>query len=352
MNVPFIKNQTLNVQRSTLNVQRKKGPVPRVLVIANNLAQASYRVRVAALIEPLRQRGFELDVHLRSRRWGERRDLLRSASNYHAVLLQRKLLDPWDARLLRRPARRIYYDVDDAVMYHAGAVGFLSRWRTTRRFRATAAVADRVVAGNEYLAGIFREQGATATVVPTVVDPARYIVKEHAETGEPRLVWIGSRSTLPYLRECVPALERAARDVPGLRLGTIADATIEGAAIPVEHIPWSAETEAAALARGDIGIAPTPCDRWTLGKCGFKIIQYMAAGLPVIASPIGANAEIVREGETGYLPKTLDEWPGVIARLARDVELRQRMGRAGRERCEREYSITRAADAWAQLLAS
>jgi len=324
----------------------------RVLVIANNLEQASYRVRIAALIEPLRRRGFELDVRLRSKSIGPRRDLLRTAGEYHAVLLQRKLLDPSDANLLRSHARRIFYDVDDAVMYHAKPVGWFSRWRTTRRFRATAAVVDHVVAGNAYLADLFRARGCTASVVPTVVDPSRYQVKRHAPTDAPRLVWIGSRSTLPYLREVVPGLERAARDVLGLGLITIADATIDaGAAIPIEHIPWSAETEATALVRGDIGIAPTPGDRWTLGKCGFKVVQYMAAGLPVIASPIGANAEIVREGETGYLPAAVEQWPAIIARLAGDRELRERLGAAGRARVESHYSIERAADAWAALLA-
>ena len=96
----------------------------RILVIANNLEQASYRVRVAALIEPLRRRGFELDVRVRSKSPGSRRDLFRSARDYHAVLLQRKLLDPFDANLLRRYAKRILYDVDDAVMYHAKPVGW------------------------------------------------------------------------------------------------------------------------------------------------------------------------------------------------------------------------------------
>ena len=163
-------------------------------------------------------------------------------------------------------------------------------------------------------------------------------------------MWIGSKSTLPYLREIVPLLDRAAKDVPGLRLVTIADATVETSAIPVEHVPWSAETEASALARGDIGIAPTPCDRWTLGKCGFKIVQYMAAGLPVIASPIGANAEIVREGETGFLPQSPEAWPALIAKLAGDASLRARMGEAGRRRVESDYSIESAADAWAKLL--
>ena len=323
----------------------------RVLVIANNLEQASYRVRIEALVAPLRERGFELDVKLRPKSPLARRALLRSAGDYHAVLLQRKLLDPSDARLLRRHARKIYYDVDDAVMYHAGRVGWWSQWRTTRRFHATAVVVDRVIAGNEYLADIFRGRGCAVTVLPTVVDPARYDVKQHAPTDAPRLVWIGSRSTLPYVREYLPALGRAARDVPGLKLVTIADGTIEGGPLPVEHVSWSAESEAAALVRGDIGIAPTPSDRWTLGKCGFKIVQYMAAGLPVVASPVGANAELVREGETGFLPMRTEDWPDAIARLARDAELRARFGRAGRERVERDYSITRAADTWAQILA-
>ena len=324
----------------------------RILVITNNLQQASYRVRIAALIEPLRRRGFDLDVRVRPRAWFARRALLRSAGTYHAVILQRKMLDPSDASLLRRHARKVFFDVDDAVMVHPDGAGWFSRLRTNRRFAATTRHVDHVVAGNAHLADVFRRQGArAATVLPTVVEPTRYQVKSHAPTDTTRLVWIGSRSTLPYLREIVPAIERAARDVPGLRLLTVADATVETAAIPVEHIPWTAEGEAAALVRGDIGIAPTPCDPWTLGKCGFKIVQYLAAGLPVIASPVGANAEIVRDGETGFLPTSLDAWPALIAKLAGDVSLRARMGEAGRHRVQSHYSVDHAADVWAKLLA-
>ena len=323
----------------------------RVLVLANNLKQASYRVRVEALIPLLRDRGGALDVELRPRNWIARRRLLRSASGYHAVLLQRKLLDPSDARLLRRSARKIFYDIDDAVMYHNRPVSWLSRWRTSRRFLATARVIDHVVAGNEYLAEIFRAHGTAVTVLPTVVDPGRYKVKSHAPTDTPRLVWIGSRSTLPYVRQFLPALERAAQAVPGLRLVTVADETIDASSLPVEHIAWSAETEADALVRGDIGIAPTPTDRWTLGKCGFKIVQYMAAGLPVVASPVGANAELVRVGETGYLPDKPEEWAEHIVALARDAKLREELGRAGRRLVEQKYSLEHVADEWAKLLA-
>ena len=323
----------------------------RVLVLANNLAQASYRVRVAALLPLLAARGVDATVALRTGNPLADARLYRSARHFDAVLLQRKFLETWEAWLLRRHARRLVYDVDDALMYHNRPVGLVSRWRTARRFRATARAVDRVVAGNQYLADLFRNAGAAATtVLPTVVDPARYVVKGHADTATPRLVWIGSRSTLGYLRGAIPALARSAARVPGLSLLTVADETLADAPLPVEHAAWSADTEAASLARGDVGIAPTPTDPWTLGKCGFKIVQYMAAGLPVVASPVGANAELVVEGETGFLPRTDEAWAGAIARLASDVGLRRRMGAAGRRRAEAELSVTRAADVWRAVL--
>jgi glycosyltransferase involved in cell wall biosynthesis len=207
-----------------------------------------------------------------------------------------------------------------------------------------------VAAGNEYLAGIFRQQGCRTTVVPTVIDAGRYQIKSHGPTSLPTLVWIGSHSTLSYLQGFLPAIEQAAREVPGLKLLTIADVTVTSDRIAVEHEPWTEDGEAAALCRGDIGIAPTPEDPWTMGKCGFKILQYMAAGLPVIASPVGANAQIVLDGQTGFLPRAAADWPASIARLATDAGLRARMGTAARQRVESEYSLRRAADEWANLL--
>jgi len=237
-------------------------------------------------------------------------------------------------------------------MYHPYPVGPIERWRNWKRFISTAKTVDRVIAGNGYLADLFRQQGAEATILPTVVDPNRYQRKAHAATASPALVWIGSSSTLVYLRGLGPMLTAAAALVPGLQLIVIADKPWLDCPIPAEHRPWAADTEAASLIAGDIGIAPTPTDRWTLGKCGFKIVQYMAAGLPVIADPVGANAEIIRDNQTGLLPPTAGDWPGAIAKLAADAQLRQTFGQAGRARVEAEYSINKAADFWADLLKS
>jgi glycosyltransferase involved in cell wall biosynthesis len=325
-----------------------------ILVLATNLAQASFRVRIAALQPLLADRGFDLEICVRPRGWLASPSLkkkLRTARDYHAVIVQRKFLSPSEAAVLRTSARKIVYDIDDAMMHHNRDVGWISRWRTARNYAATTPILDHVVAGNEYLAGIFRAQGKSVTVIPTMLDSSRYQEKIHTPTTMPTLVWIGSRSTIPYLEQSLPALESAARQIPGLRLLTIANATVRSSVLQVEHIEWTEAGEAAALCKGDIGIAPTPSDPWTMGKCGFKILQYMASGLPVVASPVGANADIVHDGVTGVLATTPAQWVEAISQLAGDPNVRAAVGRVGRELATTRYTLQRAADDWAAILA-
>lgn len=321
----------------------------RILVITAHLDKSAFRVRLEPLQALLAPRGFQIESKLRPKDSAAARELFRSAADYDGVILQRKLLSPGDARCLRRHAKRLFYDVDDAVMFYTHPVGWLKRWRKYVRFRATAAALDHVVAANEYLAGFFRKRGCPVTVVTTSLDPGHYQVKQHADTDQPTLVWIGSSWTLPYLRQFLPAIERAKEAVPGLRLLIIADNKVESSVLPVELVPWSVDTEAAALCRGDIGIAPAPLDPWTQGKCTFKVIQYMAAGLPVVASPVGSNAEMVLPGQTGFLPARPEDWAEPIIQLCRDTALRARMGAAGRERVVAHYSVQNAANEWARL---
>jgi glycosyltransferase involved in cell wall biosynthesis len=325
-------------------------PVSQILVITNNLQQASFRLRIDVLRNPLASRGVNLLVQVRPRGIFARRTLLKTAAHFDAVILQRKMLDPLDMKLLRQSARKIFFDVDDAVMLHSRPVGFIENWRTQRRFDATAKNADLVVAGNEYLAEKFRAKGAKVAILPTVVDPVHYQTKSHGQTDSPKLIWIGSASTLKYLQESLPILAEAAKQIPGLRLVTIADQTLAHSTLPLDHIAWSVESESAALCRGDIGIAPTPEDPWTLGKCGFKIVQFMAAGLPVIASPVGANRELVVPGETGYLASNSAQWVEAITKLSADPALRQKMGQAGRKRVEEHFSLAKAVNQWADWL--
>src|SRR5262249_11154285 len=137
-------------------------------------------------------------------------------------------------------------------------------------------------------------------------------------TPQAQLVWIGSSSTLRSLEEIAPLFEEVGRRLAGLQLKLICDRFVQWQHLPVVPWPWSEQTEAAALASADIGIAWVPDDLWSRGKCGLKVLQYMAAGLPVVANPVGIHKELVCHGQTGFLAETPGQWIEALGRLAHD----------------------------------
>jgi glycosyltransferase involved in cell wall biosynthesis len=222
-----------------------------------------------------------------------------------------------------------------------------------RRFVATVRACDVVLAGNSYL----RARAARwvdrhgVHVLPTCVDVGRYPLAEPVLASDGvQLVWIGSSSTLRGLQATAPLLEEVGRRVPGLRLKVICDRFLELKRLPVVRCPWVEETEAAELAGADVGISWVPDDQWSRGKCGLKVLQYMAAGLPVVANPVGVHVEMVRHGDNGFLAETPAQWAEAVGRLARDPALRRRLGRAGRRRVESDYSVTAGAARWLNVL--
>lgn len=313
-----------------------------------------YRYRIAAFGSAMAAEGWDLTALPVARGVWSRSVQILAARQASTVIIQRKLFAAAHLRLLRRFACRLLYDVDDAVFqrdsYHRK--GPYSR-KLLARFRATLAVADAVIVGNEYL----KEQverfapGTPSYVIPTCVDPSRYMFAQHDATGNRvRLVWIGSSSTLRALKLAEPCLAAVARRLPGIELRLICDRTIEVPGVRVVARPWSAATEAAELAAADIGISWLPDDAYSQGKCGLKVLQYMAAGLPVVASPVGVHPRMIVAERTGLLPSTPDQWAEAVARLAADPTLRHRMGAAGRRRVEDHYSVRRWAPEFVRLL--
>ncbi len=317
---------------------------------------ASYRLRVGALIEPMRERGYEWVVRVRPKGIRRRWAFARSVREFDAVILHRTLVSWYEALAMRWSLKRpkpIFVDVDDAIMVGRRERGRASQWRLNMEFRSTARIADQVCAGNDSLLERFAPFGCAGVRVATVVDPAKYVVKRHRAASPLGLVWIGSGATLGYLEQIMPMLGEAHRKI-GLKLIVIANRPPKDPPLPIEFIRWSESSEAEALALGDIGIAPTPLDKWTPGKSGFKIVQYMAAGLPVIASPVGVNVELVNGGAeqecVGLLADSAGQWMEAIEKLAGDVETRRRYGAAARQRVERDLCIERAVEQWARVL--
>jgi glycosyltransferase involved in cell wall biosynthesis len=203
--------------------------------------------------------------------------------------------------------------------------------------------ARATLVGNDYLAAWARNAGARHIVeLPTPVPFERYRERPaRPPGGKLQIGWIGTPSSAElYLRPLVPVLAQAVRE--GWAAVTVVGAQDSALAAigAVTFLPWSEEAEIDCLHRFDVGIMPLADDDWSQGKCAYKLIQYMAVGLPVVASPIGMNRKVVRPGENGFLASTEEEWLTALRMLAEDPELCRRMGEAGRQRVEQDYALT------------
>lgn len=323
------------------------------------LAAAGVEVSVAPLFPDAYVHGLQLG----RRPAGE---VLRSYARRVARLLRGGALDllwvekellPWVPARVERwlLGRRVplVLDYDDAVFHlydqhPRAAVRRLLAGKHPSLVRSAAVV----VAGNDYLAGYATRAGARAVaVVPTAVDLDRYPPPAFAapgDAGPPRVGWIGQRATAEFLRPLAPLLERlhAAGKARFVAVG------IDPAALglPLERWPWSEETEVESLRALEIGIMPLTDSPFERGKCGYKLVQYMACGLPVVASPVGVNRTLVEPGVNGFLATTPREWEAALEALLADAALRRRMGEAGRRKIEAAYCTRVTGPRLAELL--
>jgi glycosyltransferase involved in cell wall biosynthesis len=326
----------------------------RWVALVEGLDHVCCRYRLNAFRPLLEPHGLELELLSLPRRWWSRLPLYARLLGLQ-VILQRKLLPAWEIALLRRQVRHLVFDFDDAVFLRDSfAAKGLQDKRRLRRFAATVSVCDAVVAGNAFLAAETQHYTNPSKVhlIPTCVNPNLYVrLLVRPPRGTVDMVWVGSSSTLRGLERFAPLLEKLVQTIPKLRLKLICDRFPRFQHLPVIPTPWSEATEAAELASGDVGISWIPDDFWSRGKCGLKVLQYMAAGLPVVANPVGVHTEMIRHGETGFLADTPAEWTAALRALVADAALRQQMGHAGRRRMEALYGIQTGADAWLKVLA-
>lgn len=272
--------------------------------------------------------------------------------DFDLLWLEKEFL-PWmpawmEALLARHP---YVVDYDDAVFHrydlHRSA---LVRRVLGRKIDGVMRNAALVVAGNEYLAGRAQAAGAKRVeILPSVVDADLFTPAPARDSGF-TIGWIGSPVTAPYLEVVRPALK-------SLTNGGQAQVSLIGAGnankwdnLPVNILPWREEDEIRNIQQFDVGIMPLVDEPFERGKCGYKLIQYMACGLPVVASPVGVNAQIVEHGVTGFLAKNEQDWQQALVFLRENPAKRYEMGLAGRAKMEREYSLGATAPKLAELL--
>jgi glycosyltransferase involved in cell wall biosynthesis len=306
----------------------------QLLLLTHRRADPSFRIRWERFLPAFR--GAEIRTEVAEIPERGRRATLRRAAEFDLTVLHRRLLIRRDWRTLRRSARRLVYDFDDALCYRPEPP-HRSKMRERRFFRSVRE-SDLVLAGNRILAGLARLAAPRVLVAPSTVevdDSTTPAAKRERFTA----VWIGQSSTVPHLETVLGPLLDA-----GIALRAISDVAPPG----VEHIPWSLETEAARLAECHVGLMPLPRNRFTRGKCGYKILQYFAAGLPAIASPVGVNRQLAAGG--AILAREPAAWVDACRRLAGDAGLRERLGRSGRGFVRRRYASSSLAERLVRIL--
>lgn len=206
-----------------------------------------------------------------------------------------------------------------------------------------------VIAANKYLADRAAAVGAQRIeLLPTAVELERYPMTGLWGNGEYTVGWIGTPITQRYLDGIAPVLSR----IEGLRFVALGAREFELPGVNVQVEPWVEATEAHEIGKFDVGVMPLPDDDWERGKSGYKLIQYMACGRPVVASPVGVNEEIIDEGENGFLARSTDDWVDALLALKENAHLRKEMGVQGRKRVEESYCTTVTAPRLAELLRS
>lgn len=324
-----------------------------IFAIVEGVDHVCTRYRLSAFQNALANAGFDLKLSPWPSSLWSRLKLIRSLAG-KTVIIQRKLIASSLVWLLRKTASKIVFDFDDAVFlrdsYSSKGIDDPGR---LRRFRAICNAADAIVAGNDFLAQNARLACTNATIatIPTCVETNAYPLKQqHPANNTFDLVWIGSSSTLNSLKLIEPCLEAIGEAYPQVQLKIICDRFPVFKKLRTLECPWTAREEIQHISQADAGICHMPDDRWSEGKCGLKLLQYMAAGLPSIANPVGVHKEIIIHGKTGFLADTKDQWLNAVDTLLKNSELQREMGLNARWRAEQSYSVQANQNAWIHLL--
>lgn len=313
-----------------------------IAFLTTRMDKPSGRYRFLQYVPYLEAEGLSVESFVIPKGILRRRRLFSSLKDFDVVFLQKRLFGAFDWRSLRRCARYLVYDFDDAVVFNDSSKAAQRSSARSSRFERVISGADMVIAGNGYLEGLAKGFTDNVVIIPTPVDTERYIAGGEGVKGGVTIGWIGSRATIGYLEPYRILLGELHERYPDMKFKVVSDEfpdwpEYDGSWFIKKR--WNYDDEVADIQSFDIGIMPLNDDEWTRGKCGFKLLQYMSSGISAVASPVGVNTEIIEDGRNGLLASSGEEWVEAIAKLIEDAALREVLGKAARRTIEERYSM-------------
>jgi glycosyltransferase involved in cell wall biosynthesis len=326
----------------------------RVLAYTTGTNVPGSRYRIQQFIPLLRQHNIEMtEVHTRTTAYPPARNMKRvpwalgrscellyqiaTQPKADAVIIQREMLSTLHTfeRLTGHPR---VFDVDDAIHLH----------RHGKSARGIAQGCDRIIAGNAFLAEVYQAWNKAVTIIPTCVDTMLY--RPIAPVDRPVTIgWIGTSSNAKYLTGIQLAFHQVLEKHKDARVLVVSDKAPTLPDVPADRVTfrtWRADREIADLQDMDIGVMPLEDTLWARGKCSFKMLQYMACGVPVVVSPVGMNSEVLAKAVLGFAARNISEWTDALDALVANASLRRRLGQEGRKVCVQSFST----QAWAPVL--
>ncbi|GAU07625.1 glycosyltransferase family 4 protein [Desulfoplanes formicivorans] len=266
-------------------------------------------------------------------------------ARYFDVVIIEKELFPFMPAIAERILKftRVPYvvDYDDALFHRYDChPNHWVRRLLGKKIDTVMRHAKCVIAGNQYLADRAKKAGAPKVeIIPTVVDTDRYQPRPRSNPNELTVGWIGTPKTSRYLQPLLPVFASLKQKF-SVRFVAVGANHEDFEGTPVDVWPWSEDSEVASVQQFDIGIMPLVDSPWERGKCGYKLIQYMACGLPVVASPVGVNREIVKDGENGFLADSVDDWAEALTTILKaNLSQIKNFGNKGRKLVVNRYSL-------------
>lgn len=330
---------------------------------------ASARLRVYAQLPYLAQQNIHATVfpaqagrssghylRLIKQRWTERHAI---AQKSDVIIIQRDFINhmkPWLEEAYSRLGKPLIFDIDDAIDLRPPH--YPPTWRSkilgcSNKIERLAAIASHMVMGNDFLAARVRPHNPQVTVLPTALDLSQYPKPTpRKRASSPTVIgWIGSPLTTPYLDLIHPALAKLAKK-RAILFRSVGAAPLPWSDVPLDQRPWTKENEQSDVASFDIGVMPLSDDPWSRAKCGTKIIQYFAAGVPCVASPVGMNSMALNHGHAGILASTTEEWLDAFEKLIDQPQLYSEFSTQGRLQAEKHFDTAKQGLLWRQILDS
>ncbi len=279
------------------------------------------------------------------------------AFKFDVIFIHREALPIGTAfieKIFSMTGKRIVFDFDDAIFLPntSRTNNYIELLKNPNKVSEIMGLSGCVIAGNEYLMEYAKKFNRNVAIIPTPIDTKKYTPSKSGPGRDGVTIgWVGSFTTGIYLEAFRPVMERLKARYPRLKFKFVGNWTgsedrIDGA----EYKEWTLDDELEDIRSFDIGIMPMPDDMWTKGKCGFKIILYMACAIPVVSSPVGVNKDIIADGVNGFLANTQGEWFEKLSGLIEDPHFRRRVGAAGRKTVEERYCVSRTAPLFIKAL--